>query len=125
MGRPKRLTCDYIGKGQQVLQTRHAKKVVHTASVHHMSVYVPPLLDGKSAIWCPLCTGKDLCGTPAVGAGSPMTRTPSSPRRFPSSPRRENSRTSFTSSSPTCCAKRDGFGLPDTVEQLLPDEESE
>mmetsp|Transcript_18519 Transcript_18519/g.41951 ORF Transcript_18519/g.41951 Transcript_18519/m.41951 type:complete len:363 (-) Transcript_18519:77-1165(-) len=80
MQRPRHLTCEYMGKGQQVARIQHSRRMVGDvkARVHYVDVHVPPVLSGgDSAVWCPLWTGKDL------GSRSPAS-TPSgsqSPRR--------------------------------------------
>jgi len=65
--RPRHLTCEYVGKGQQVARIQHSRRPVENANgqvqarVHHVSVHVPPVLrDNESAVWCPIWTGKDL-----------------------------------------------------------------
>lgn len=66
--RPRHLTCEYLGKGQQMAIIRHSRRKVGQAMVHNVDLYIPPTFaDTGSAIWCPAWTGRDLtCRTPIV-----------------------------------------------------------
>lgn len=73
--RPFHLTCDFLGRRQQVARVQHSRRKVQKCSVHHVDLYVPPLLNDQSTLWCPACTGKDLGSKtpPSVGGScSPM-----------------------------------------------------
>jgi len=87
--RPRHLTCEYFGKGQQVALIKHSRRTIgdKMVRVHNLDVHVPPLVNGtKSAVWCPVFTGKDL--------GS---RSPSSPSSNSSSKSASPTRRRFTS----------------------------
>lgn len=48
--------------------------------MHFVDLYVPPLLNEQSTLWCPACTNKDLGSkTPLSvgGSSSPTTKSPS------------------------------------------------
>jgi len=63
VNRPRHLTCEYFGKGQQLAILRHSLRDLPQGKgkVHHLAIHVPPLIGGtQSAIWCPAWTGKDL-----------------------------------------------------------------
>jgi len=79
MHKPRHLTCESVGKRQQVACMRHSRVPVHEVKCHSLRVYVPPLLDGRrNAVWCPLWTGVDLGskGGPSTPqfAASPYSR---------------------------------------------------
>eukprot|EP00435_Cladocopium_sp_Y103_P022728 s639_g5.t1 len=68
--RPFHLTCDFLGRGQQVARVQHSRRKVEKCSVHHVDLYVPPLRnDGRSSLWCPACTGKDLGSKTPLSVG--------------------------------------------------------
>lgn len=88
--RPRHLTCEYMGKGQQVVRIQHSRRRVGKALVHHVNAHVPPLVgETQSAVWCPALTGKDLgsrspSALPRARSGSlspkkDRTRLPQSP----------------------------------------------
>eukprot|EP00928_Gymnodinium_smaydae_P091151 TRINITY_DN74852_c0_g1_i1.p1 TRINITY_DN74852_c0_g1~~TRINITY_DN74852_c0_g1_i1.p1 ORF type:complete len:402 (+),score=66.76 TRINITY_DN74852_c0_g1_i1:80-1207(+) len=62
--RPKQLTCESIGKGQQLARIQHTKRGIPPtgAVVHNLNIFLPPVVaEGRSsAIWCPMVTGRDL-----------------------------------------------------------------
>eukprot|EP00929_Paragymnodinium_shiwhaense_P079395 TRINITY_DN41326_c0_g1_i1.p1 TRINITY_DN41326_c0_g1~~TRINITY_DN41326_c0_g1_i1.p1 ORF type:complete len:360 (-),score=63.77 TRINITY_DN41326_c0_g1_i1:86-1165(-) len=77
--RPRRTSCDFVGRGQQLAQIRHSKRKVHKAPVHHLSVHLPPLLSsGRTCVWCPLWTRRNLASgplSPQQGSQSPSARS--------------------------------------------------
>lgn len=78
--RPFHLTCDFLGRGQQVARIQHTRRRVEKCNVHFVDLYVPPLLNEQSTLWCPACTNKDLGSkTPLSvgGSSSPTTKSPS------------------------------------------------
>jgi len=86
--RPRHLTCEYMGKGQQVARIRHSRRSIGggKARVHRLEVHIPPVVNGtKSAVWCPVFTGKDLgCLSPSASSRSSSTSMSPSRRRTPS-----------------------------------------
>lgn len=95
--RPKHLSCESLGKGQQVAVIQHSMQPVGKVHVHFMDVRIPPMIShNESVVWCPVSIGKDLCDSPTDA---------SSPFRLP----REYSNE---------LATENGFG--DLIEETLP-----
>eukprot|EP00913_Durusdinium_trenchii_P001729 g1600.t1 len=68
----------FLGRGQQVARIQHTRRRVEKCNVHFVDLYVPPLLNEQSTLWCPACTNKDLGSkTPLSvgGSSSPTTKT--------------------------------------------------
>eukprot|EP00930_Biecheleria_cincta_P047254 TRINITY_DN32711_c0_g1_i1.p1 TRINITY_DN32711_c0_g1~~TRINITY_DN32711_c0_g1_i1.p1 ORF type:complete len:338 (-),score=55.31 TRINITY_DN32711_c0_g1_i1:12-1025(-) len=81
--RPHHLTCEFMGRGQQVACILHSRRKVQQASVHYVDMHVPPLIsEDTSALWCPAWTGKDLGGKPSIGASPTASLTPKNGRSF-------------------------------------------
>lgn len=80
--RPHHLTCDFIGRSQQVACIRHCSKQVRKAKVHQLDVHIPPLTpDLQMTLWCPRWTGKDLGSrTPCSPTSPTVSATPKSSR---------------------------------------------
>jgi hypothetical protein len=124
MQRPKHLTCEALGRGQQVAFVQHALRPVGKARVHYVDIRIPPISSGvESAVWCTVTMGKDLCGRSYSSSSSSMgysrfkqfsapevksqregdspersqseSESPSSPTRSPSSPTRSRTRSRF------------------------------
>lgn len=73
MHRPKHLTCDYLGKGQQMARIKYSRRPVGPKKifVHHVEIKVPPLEpSGESAVWCPAEMGRDLGAREMPGSPS-------------------------------------------------------
>jgi len=81
--RPFHLTCDFLGRGQQVARIQHCRRKVEKCSVHHVDLYVPPLLNEQSSLWCPACTGKDLGSKTPLSVGGSCSPK-GSPTKSPS-----------------------------------------
>eukprot|EP00747_Dinoflagellata_sp_TGD_P065756 gnl/TRDRNA2_/TRDRNA2_154491_c0_seq3.p1 gnl/TRDRNA2_/TRDRNA2_154491_c0~~gnl/TRDRNA2_/TRDRNA2_154491_c0_seq3.p1 ORF type:complete len:343 (+),score=61.61 gnl/TRDRNA2_/TRDRNA2_154491_c0_seq3:185-1213(+) len=69
--RPRHLTCEYQGKGQQVARIQHSREKVHEAFVHCATVHLP----GPAAIWCPVRTGRDLGRSPKRATSRPQAQS--------------------------------------------------
>jgi hypothetical protein len=127
--RPRHLTCAYLGKGQQVAHIRHSRRTVaQRFSVHHASVRVPPLLlsadagggGGKSAVWCPLWTGKDLAARSQPKALQPSTTDGCTPRCADGASSEASSPCCRSCTSPTSSAR-----ISSQLLRLLPGEDEE
>eukprot|EP00931_Biecheleriopsis_adriatica_P093811 TRINITY_DN67530_c0_g1_i1.p1 TRINITY_DN67530_c0_g1~~TRINITY_DN67530_c0_g1_i1.p1 ORF type:complete len:356 (-),score=31.35 TRINITY_DN67530_c0_g1_i1:14-1021(-) len=87
--RPHHLTCEFMGRSQQLARIRHSRRNVAKCSVHHIDVFVPPLISEElSAVWCPARIGKDL------GSSTPLGLTPTN------SPMRNGGRSFFPDLTP-------------------------
>jgi len=75
--RPRHMTCDFLGRSLQVARIQHSRRKLEQCSVHYVDVFVPPLVEGESALWCPAWMGKDLGSKTPLGGG---TQTPKSSR---------------------------------------------
>jgi len=73
--RPKHLSCEFLGKSQQVAFIRHSKvKLCEGSSVvmHNVDVKIPRMDGTQSMVWCPVTLGRDLCERcPRPGDRSP------------------------------------------------------
>jgi len=78
--RPKHLTCEALGKAQQIAFIQHARKKVGKALVHYVDTRIPALVDDlESMVWCPVTEGRDLCEKRSPAHNE---RTPEQRRRF-------------------------------------------
>lgn len=76
MQRPQHLSCEALGKTQQVAFIQHSRRKVGKALVHFVDVRIPALVDDtESMVWCPVTLGRDLCER------SPAQSIDSTPRR--------------------------------------------
>jgi len=72
--RPQHISCDALGKSQQLAFIQHGRRKVGKALVHCVDVKIPALVAGvESMVWCPVTLGRDLCDrSPAPGV-EPMS----------------------------------------------------
>lgn len=63
MQRPKHLSCEALGRGQQVASIQHSLRPVGKAQVNFVDIRIPPVDSGpENSIWCTVAMGRDLCG---------------------------------------------------------------
>mmetsp|Transcript_102700 Transcript_102700/g.162372 ORF Transcript_102700/g.162372 Transcript_102700/m.162372 type:complete len:393 (-) Transcript_102700:154-1332(-) len=85
MQRPKRISCEALGQGQQVAFIQHSLRPVGQAKVNYVDIRIPPVSCGtEKSVWCPVTMGRDLCGRSYSGSlGYSRHRRNSAPE-FPS-----------------------------------------
>lgn len=68
--RPWHLTCDFMGKSQQLAFFQHSRKPAGKARVHAVDMDIPMLVGGATSVWCPVAAGRDLGRQPTRGEES-------------------------------------------------------
>jgi len=82
--RPQHMSCEFIGKAQQVAFIQHSRRKIGKALVHYVAARLPALVNGtESMVWCPVTLGRDLCdrssGDAPVLGGDPIPGVDPSP----------------------------------------------
>lgn len=70
--RPKHMSCESLGKAQQVAFIQHSRRRAGKALVHFVDVRIPPALrdDAASMVWCPVTLGRDLSDRSPASRGN-------------------------------------------------------